>query len=133
MPRPTPHTVSSVTPEPGRSGPAIVALLVLGFVMRVGLATASWGSNDAIYFYAFGNEINAVGLLHTYVQNPDYNHPPIPGLWAAAARRATEWLGSGTLAVSAFCVLFKLPVILADVATAWLLYKRWRPVTGGRT
>jgi hypothetical protein len=134
MPRPKPQTLPYASPEPARalSGQAIVALLVLGFVVRLALAAVSWGSNDAIYFYAFGNEINAVGLLHTYVQNPDYNHPPIPGLWAAAARRVTEWLGNGTVAVSAFCILFKLPVIFADGAAAWLLYRRWRPVIGSR-
>src|SRR4051794_17671414 len=106
MPGPKPQTLAYESPEPGLSGQAIVALLVLGFVLRVGLAATSWGSNDAIYFYTFGNEIDAVGLLHTYVQNPDYNHPPIPGLWAAGVRRATESLGSGTPAVTTFCALF---------------------------
>jgi hypothetical protein len=135
MPRPKPHTLARTAPEtrPAVSAGAIVALIVLGFVIRLALAAISWGSNDSIYFYAFGNEINAGGLLHTYVENPDYNHPPIPGLWAAGTRLATQWLGNGTLAISAFCILFKLPVILADGATASLLYKRWRPEAGPRS
>src|SRR5690349_18004577 len=128
MPRPNPQPLAYASSETGglaTSAQVIVALLVLGFLIRLGLAVISWGSNDAVYFYTFGNEIDAHGLLYTYVENPDYNHPPIPGLWAAAARLMTQRLGSGTLAVSAFCILFKLPVILADGLTAWLLYKRW--------
>jgi hypothetical protein len=92
----------------------------LGILVRLGIAAISWGTNDAAAWITFGGEIHDRGLLNTYRTDVEFNHPPIPGLWAAIARQAG---GESDLL---FTVFFKLAPIGADVVAVWLIWKIWR-------
>src|ERR1700709_2343917 len=91
------NRVSQQSGPPSQSGPSSVSpqgrerlwfsLIVLGIILRLGLATISIGTNDAAAWARFGAEINEHGLLKTYAIDPYFNHPPIPGYWAAACAR----------------------------------------------
>jgi hypothetical protein len=117
---------------PYRSAPApentraLVFLIALGLLTRVALAACSWGTNDASTFYRLGEEVSRQGLLATYRQDPDLNHPPIPAFWAAAAYRLTR------AHPKAFSFVLKLPSILADGEVAWLLWKILLPRVSSR-
>lgn len=106
---------------PARVSPrqALWLLLAAGLIVRLGLALLSTGSNDAETWLRFTREFRQHGFLQTYVIDDDFNHPPIPALWA--------W-GSAILAggrLWPFTVVFKLLPIAADAASVVLLYAIW--------
>ena len=103
-------------------------LIGVGVIARLVLAVVSIGSNDAAAWHRFGEEINQYGLLRTY-QDPDFNHPPIPAYWAAAAIKIVG-PGDNLGDVWIFSVVFKLPAILADCAAVYLLWRIWRQRIG---
>lgn len=106
-----------------------LALIAVGVLARFALSAASLGTNDAAAWIHFGDEIRHDGLLRTYQFDPDFNHPPIPGLWAAAA---STLAGDGGSVFSnlVFTNVFRLPSILADCAAIWLLFVIWRRRVG---
>lgn len=97
-----------------------LALIVLGVVARVALAAISYGSLDAKIWESFARGIHDDGLLKLYAERHQFNHPPIPGLWAAGALRISGWTGLR------FQFVFKLPMIAADALACWLLWRAWR-------
>jgi Glycosyltransferase family 87 len=129
-----------------RWDPSTLCLLViLGLVARVLIALVSWGTGDVYTFYRFAVQVDHVGLLRAYQQDADLNHPPIPAYWAWAAYRLTRseavpvgTEGGGNIAAPQrpaetstssdewFSFVLKLPVMLADCVTAWLLWRVWR-------
>src|SRR5579859_6154168 len=111
-------------PPPGRNR-LWLWLIVLGIAMRLGLALISIGTNDAAAWLRFGDEINREGLLKTYLHDPDFNHPPIPGYWAAVCSKLAGD-GDAPLHDSKFTVLFKLAPIAGDCLGIYLLYLIWR-------
>ena len=102
-----------------RAGP-LVALIAAGLGLRVLLAAGTLGTNDAALFWNFGHLVGGQGLFEAYRQHAELNHPPIPALWAAAAVRLTA-LAGGDLHL--FCVLFKLPMLLAEAGSIYLLWR----------
>ena len=100
-----------------------VGLIALGLAARLIVAATTWGSNDVLGFQIFGIQISQLGLFEAYRQNPELNHPPIPALWAAAVYRLAPPAAGDVLA---FCFLLKLPGILTEAASAWLV---WRAVS----
>ena len=102
-----------------------IGLIVFGIALRIGLALISIGTNDAAAWLRFGDEINREGLLKTYKIDSDFNHPPIPGYWAALCVRLAGD-ENAPLHDSKFTVLFKLAPIAGDCLAIYLLYLIWR-------
>lgn len=100
-------------------------LIVIGVVARFLVSAVSLGTNDAAAWLRFGDEINHKGLLATYQSDPEFNHPPIPGLWAAAVA-SLAGPENAALHDSLFTNIFKIPVILADCVGIYLLVRIWR-------
>ena len=61
-----------------------LALACAGILFRILLACVSWGSNDADTWARFARLINHGGILATYQVDREFNHPPLPGYWAAS-------------------------------------------------
>ena len=125
----------------------LLTFILLGLALRFVLAAICWGTNDANTFGQFGFYITRDGLIETYLHDTWLNHPPIPSYWCAAAWRLTMPLktvydtdiGDSVLDASHirqdtpgrwFSAVFKLPSLLADCATAWLLYRLWASRAG---
>ena len=99
------------------SARAWATLAILGVVARIALAAVSLGTNDAATFVRFAETIHAKGLLETYRTDSELNHPPIPANWASIARQLS---GDSDLL---FTFIFKLPIIAADAASVWLVWR----------
>lgn len=97
----------------------LLALAVLGYLLRIGIWAVSQGSNDIRTWYYFALHISRHGLEETYVQLALFNHPPLMGLWGVAA---FELCGGGSF----FPMVFKLPSLAAELATGLLLYRVYR-------
>lgn len=99
----------------------VVVLLgaaALAMLARLVLAWLSEGSNDAPSFRGFAQQIDQHGLLWMYPNNFLFNHPPAVGYWTWAAWKLTR--GSQP---DLFAPIFKLPMIAADLGSAWLLWR----------
>lgn len=83
-----------------------------GCGIRLLISALSIGTNDAITWKAIAESVAQVGFFETY-KSPAMNHPPIPVLWSCLALA----LGGATW----FSVVFKLPMILADMLACWLV------------
>lgn len=107
-------------------------LIAMGIAARFALSFVSFGSNDAAAWRHFAEVISDKGLIHTYLTEQEFNHPPLPGYWAAAALDIAGH--GGTIWSDAlFTNLFKLPSILADCLGGYLLWRIWRPRLGPRS
>lgn len=100
---------------------AVLALAALALVARVALLLVSAGSNDVIYWEAFADSIRLRGLIATYEMIPIFNHPPLAGYYAAAAKTLAIQLGLP------FPILLKVLPFAADLGAAWILYRLARP------
>jgi hypothetical protein len=128
LPRETPPTTSKDATPPNRDR-MWLSLIVVGVLLRLGLASISIGTNDAAAWLRFGDEINQQGLLKTYSTDPDFNHPPLPGYWAAlCARIAGD--GESPLHDSIFTFVFKLAPIVGDCLAMYVLFLIWRRLRG---
>ena len=123
---------SIVHAPPSPAGPRFwLALIVVGMLARLAVSAISLGTNDAAAWLRFADEINQHGLLKTYAIDPDFNHPPIPGYWAALCGKLAgpedspwhDWR---------FTSAFKLAPIAADCVGIYLLYLIWRRRLGRR-
>ena len=105
------------------------ALLLAGFALRVGVALASRGTNDIHTWEGFGAAIAHAGLLGHYgeirVDGFPMNHPPLAAYYAVGVRALASGLELP------FALIFKLPMIAADVAIAaalgWVAGRDRRP------
>jgi len=123
------------TPAPSRRSRGVALLwgvVVVALLLRVVVAAASIGTNDALTFAEFAKEVRMVGVVETYRLDPYFNHPPVVGLWAATVLRLLKappvplQMAFPPHVTYAFSFLFKLPIIAAGALAAWLLFKRWR-------
>jgi hypothetical protein len=99
------------------------ALLAIGagaIAVRVLLMLFSIGSNDMTTWHGFAEQITRTSIGKLYDEHELFNHPPLMGFFASATYTLAEWLPIR------FDYLFKAPMILADVATAALLYQRYK-------
>jgi len=99
---------------------ALSVLTALGFVARFALWWLSDGSNDITSWYIFARWVRAHGLGATYLRWDLFNHPPLMGLLSELALQAAGW------PVLRFSQWFKLPSILAEGVTGFLIYSAWR-------
>jgi hypothetical protein len=119
--------------RPARGKRGLLALIILGFIARITLSSISHGSDDAKIWWWFGKRIAADGLAKQYANEPAYNipaipqfnHPPIPAYWAMIAYDLTRWskYTPEQDAAAAFPFVFRIPDILADLLSCWLLLK----------
>ena len=110
-------------------------LALLGISARVLLAIYTWGSNDADTWVQFGHYVNRWGLFFTMSWNTYLNHPPLPIYWAVLVYRSVTPSAYWTeehFHPYWFSAVFKIPAILADVGTTWLLFRIWRDKIGPR-
>lgn len=114
----------SAGPTPPDGAARLLLLALLGLAARFVVAGCSWGTTDTITFLRFAFRIDQNGILATYRGDPEFNHPPIPAYWA--------WLSLVLAGRSAFLAafIFRVPIILADFASAWLLWRLWRRRAG---
>ena len=116
--------------RPARGARWAAIIIGAAILLRLALAAMSIGTNDAVTFFGFAEEIARIGVIETYRTHLLFNHPPAIGIWAAAALRIARGLPQPFGLLPAFCFIFKIPAIAADALAAWLLWKRWRPELG---
>lgn len=104
----------------------LLALIITGIAARFALLSISIGSFDAALWERMASRISQHGLYETYRQDPWMNHPPLSGLWAAWVYELSVRLGVP------FAQLYKLPVVLCDCVTCWLIWNIWRHRGGAR-
>lgn len=109
--------LAATSSRPASIRATLLGLIAAGFAARLALWLASWGANDADLWQAFATLIHRDGLIQTYRTQPLFNHPPLMPYWAAAAEALSRATGVS------FPVLFKLPMLLADGLTCWLLWQ----------
>jgi hypothetical protein len=102
----------------------LLAAIAIALVIRLLISWFSYGTNDVATWQEFGNAIRANGLTDSYRNLPKLNHPPIPAYWAALA----TWI---TVSNDAwFPFVFRIPAILADVASCVILALIWQKRAG---
>lgn len=104
----------------------LLALIIAGIAARFALLSISIGSFDAALWERMASRISQHGLYETYRQDPWMNHPPLSGLWAAWVWEQSQRLGVP------FAQLYKLPVVLSDCVTCWLIWNIWKHRGGAR-
>jgi hypothetical protein len=97
----------------------LLLAILLSFALRLAISACSWGTTDVVSFNRFAQSIDHAGLLATYRADSEFNHPPLPACWAWLALRLTRGLPFAV----AFPFVFRLPMILADAGSVWLLSK----------
>lgn len=93
---------------------AFYAALFVGIVLRVVLYLVSTGTNDIRSWEIFARRFELSAFFRPYV-DPALNHPPLAYAFAWCALVASSWLGLG------FPYVFKLPSVLADIGTVFLV------------
>jgi hypothetical protein len=98
----------------------LIALGLSGYWLRLVLVLVSEGSNDIRTWRNFAVAIRHFGLERTYIAQPLFNHPPLIALWNVLALNLSE------MQVLGFGPVFKVPSLLAEVATGILLIAAWK-------
>lgn len=99
-------------------------LIVLGFALRLALLFFTLGSNDVGTWHRFAESIAEDGLGRTYLDQLDFNHPPLMGLLSDLLLRISDVTGLR------FPSVFRIPSVAAEAVTAWLLYRIWSERSG---
>jgi hypothetical protein len=87
-----------------------------GVFARLWLMSRTLGTDDIFTWQRFATDIRANGLFWAYRSLPDFNHPPLMGLWSVLALRI------GTASGLGYAFAFKLLPFAADLVSAWLLF-----------
>jgi hypothetical protein len=88
-----------------------------GVAVRLLLWWFSIGSNDVVLWRLHGLHVFTGGLASTYRNYPDFNHPPLMGLYAG---QAWKWSGG---ALWTFARLIKLPGLAGEGLALWALWR----------
>lgn len=116
----------------------LVLILVTGLALRlwvaVGLFPAEGFAPDLRVFVRWGDEMLRHGPTAIYAVDRTANYPPIAMgvIWilAVVTRAGAQVLGGD--AQHLLAVLLKLPAVLADIASAWLVFRLVHRRAGGR-
>jgi hypothetical protein len=106
--------------ERARPWALLAACAAIGLGGRVWILLHSLGSNDIVYWKDFAGNIQKHGVAWMYQHVAIYNHPPLPGYFAAVMLWAEKALRLR------FEVGFKLLALFADALSAVVLYRLWR-------
>lgn len=98
--------------------------IVAGFGLRLALMFFSLGTNDIGTWLGFAESVRDVGLAQTYLDLEHFNHPPLMGLMSVLVLRISE------ATALPFSAVFKVPSLLAEGVTAFLLYRIWKERSG---
>jgi len=96
-------------------------------LLRCWIAVRSGGSTDALIWEYFGKSAEKIGLRAAYLYEDGthgvtvLNHPPLPVLWAIASVRIAQ------ATHGSFAFVFKLPMLLAEIAVVFLFLRRKAP------
>jgi len=110
----------NVRGEAGWNRRCLFGIGLAGIAARVWLWWFSVGSNDAAIWYGHAQHVLVEGLVNTYRNYqtfPQFNHPPLMGLYAASARL---WTGDN---LWNFARLIKLPGLAGEALTLWALWR----------
>lgn len=99
--------------------PLFIVLGGFGLLSRFIVSALTLGSNDIFAWAGFGTWIRQHGLIPLYAHDPLFNHPPLAGYLGAFL----SWASS--LTSIRFSIVFKIPVIAAEFASAALLWRIW--------
>jgi len=111
---------SSVASRRLRSTCVFLCVIVVGLFARIWIVEESLGSNDIVTWKRCVKEINRHGLGAVYDDDEVFNHPPLMA-------HVVRWLYvAATSSGVRFEVVFKAPMLLADLGTAALIYWSWR-------
>ena len=91
-------------------------ILLSAIAFRIALLFVSIGSNDIRTWNGYGDQISTHGLRYLYDNVALFNHPPLAGVYAWAVSVASSTFGIP------FYWLFKFPMLLADLFSAYLIY-----------
>ena len=98
----------------------IVALALIAFLFKIGIALATLGTNVVIAFYKFAEALETHGLIWTYEHSILFNHPPLVGYFLPGL----TWLDHQPFFQKnglAFPFFLRLPGIIADFGVVLLL------------
>jgi Glycosyltransferase family 87 len=98
----------------------LLAIGLISVLARVLIISKSIGSNDMKAWLSFATSIDRTSLGEVYDRVARFNHPPLMGFFASWAYSASVFSGLP------FEWLFKAPMVLADLASACILYRSWR-------
>jgi len=87
----------------------------IGALLRIVLGILSRGSNDIAAWQHFAKYISENGMGKAYAFLPELNHPPIPCFWSVGVYELFKNFHTR------FDYIFKLPSIVADVGTIFLI------------
>ena len=90
--------------------------IVMGGIIRLLLATFTFGTNDVQLWIGFYETIKVAGPLGIYGQVPLFNHPPMISICLWLTQWILPWFHGN------FPLLLRLPSALADLGTAILVY-----------
>ena len=89
----------------------------IGMLMRLTLSLTTWGTVDVLSWERFLNAILTDGWLGIYAKVGDYNHPPLMSLMLLGIHQLLPFSPNG------FAFLLRLPAILSDAGTLWVLHQ----------
>jgi hypothetical protein len=98
----------------------IVAVALIASLFKIGIALATFGTNDVIAFYEFSKALETHGLIWTYEHSILFNHPPLVGYFL----RGLAWLEHQPFFQQnglTFPFLLRLPGIIADFGVVLLV------------
>jgi hypothetical protein len=99
---------------------ALGLAIVLATALRITISSLSIGSEDARLWLEFAKNISRVGVIQTYFDRGDFNHPPLMALHGWLSYELSQLLHLR------FSAVFRVPVIASDALAAWLLWRIWR-------
>lgn len=103
---------------------AVLAVAVAAAAIKLVLASRTYGTNDVRTFWYFLQEYRGSGAKVLYQMDEDFNHPPFILHWLTVLRWI--WLATGLRP----WFLIRLPSILADLGSVWLVARLVSPRLG---
>lgn len=97
----------------------LVILGVLGIIARLFLSAVSIGTNDAVNWYNSALLIHDQGLFAAYAADRFLNNPPLISLLISSLLPVSQKLSMP------FFFVLRIPEILADTGSLYLLYRIW--------
>jgi hypothetical protein len=93
------------------------AVAAIGIAVRLAIWWTTVGTNDVYTWMRHARNVAAHGVAQAYLHDRLFNHPPLIGLYAEMALR---WSGGDVLA---FARLIKLPGMVGEFLSLWLLWR----------
>ena len=98
----------------------IITAALVAFVLKLVIASNTFGTNDVITFYEFARSLHQHGLQWTYQNDISFNHPPLTAYYLRAIYQLDHQPAFREFGLS-FPLLVRLPGIFADLITCLAL------------